>query len=135
MEAVIGDEDLAMDQAIDRIFAHLRANLELPCRVTSVEWFRWEQAYRDEDDTELTETYQRLRQTRPSAEDEFELLSIDRGEGSKWMQYVEDICAHVRRVSDGREFVLGLGELTAGEEGSPNGRLLYDYFAWLTCQW
>jgi hypothetical protein len=47
---------------------------------------------------------------------------------SEWMLWpVEDIAAHVRRQSDGKEFVLGLAELKAVDESSPNHDLLDDY--------
>ena len=37
---------------------------------------------------------------------------------------------HVRRIADGREFVLGLSELEATDRNSPNFQLLDDYAAW-----
>ena len=42
----------------------------------------------------------------------------------------EDIGAHVRRKSDGKEFWLGLAELKAVDKKSANHQLLDDYAVW-----
>ena len=108
---------------------HLKANLTLPCRVTGVEDFRWEEPYvlGGWDPAE----YEELKKTQPSYEDEYELLAID-GEGfSEWMLFREDdVAAEVRRVSDGKEFILGLAELEAMDEESRNHQLIEDYGGW-----
>jgi hypothetical protein len=46
------------------------------------------------------------------------------------MMFDEDIAAHVRRISDGKKFVLGLAELEATDKKSPNFQLLDDYAVW-----
>jgi hypothetical protein len=42
----------------------------------------------------------------------------------------EDIAARVRRISDGKTFVLGLAELKATDRKSKNYRLIDDYAIW-----
>ena len=42
----------------------------------------------------------------------------------------EDIAAHVRRRSDGKEFWLGVAELRATDEKSQDCQLLDDYSVW-----
>ena len=42
----------------------------------------------------------------------------------------KDLAAHVRRISDGKEFRLGLSEIKAVAKGSPNHLLLDDYAIW-----
>jgi hypothetical protein len=50
---------------------------------------------------------------------------------SEWMMFGgEDIAAHVRRKSDGKEFGLGLAELEAVNKKSRNYQLLDDYAVW-----
>jgi hypothetical protein len=117
------------DQALELLFAHLRANLQLPCEVTGIEDFRWEEPYviggRSPAD------YKRLKKTQPSYTDRYQLISISRDEDSEWMMFrCEDIAARVRRVSDGREFILGLAELQPRDRKSQNYQLLDDYAVW-----
>ena len=130
IEAVLGrDRDVTFDEGVGIFFEHLRANLPLPCEVTGTEDFRWEEPYilGVYDPAE----YKRLRKTQPSYQDTYELLSIEQGTASQWMLSAgEDIGAHVRRLSDGREFLLGLSELEATEKRSASHPLLYDYSVW-----
>ena len=129
-EAILGDaEDLEFDKAVAVFFKHLKANLQLPCEVTGIEDFRWEEPYVlggwDQDE------YEQLKKTRPSYENRYDLLEI-RAEGwSEWMMFHgEDIAAHVRRISDGREFILGLSELEATDKKSSNHQHIDDYGTW-----
>jgi hypothetical protein len=128
VQSVLGDRELDFDEAVDVLLEHLRANLKLPCEVTGIEDFRWEEPYVL--GVWSAKEYDRLRRTQPSFEDDYQLLRIDRSHGSKWMLFSEDLCAKVRRVSDGREFVLGLAELKAADKSSPNHQLLDDYSVW-----
>jgi len=43
----------------------------------------------------------------------------------------EDIIAHVRRKSDGKEFFLGLAELQVTDKKTANCQLIDDYATWL----
>ena len=113
-------------EAVGVLFAHLRQNLVLPCEVTGREDFRWEERYVIGPGD--AQEYARMKKTHPSYRDHFELLEIERGVVSEWMLFAgEDIAAHVRRKSDGKEFVLGLAELEVVDKRSPNHRLLDDY--------
>ena len=59
------------------------------------------------------------------------LLGIDRKGKSEWMLFWgDDIGANVRRISDGKEFLLGLSELEATDKKSKNYQLLDDYSFW-----
>lgn len=47
---------------------------------------------------------------------------------SEWMLFAgEDLAAHVRRKSDGKEFCLGLAELEVTNKKSKNHQFLEDY--------
>lgn len=127
IRTILGNaEDLDFDGAVGVFFDHLQRSLDLPCEVTGIEDFRWEEFYvfgpgdRQE--------YAQLKQTQPSYEDRFELLAIEKDAVSEWMLFAgEDIAAYVRRKSDGKEFYLGLSELEAADKRSQNYQLLDDY--------
>ena len=128
--AILGNiEDRTFDQIIDVFFEYLKTNLTLPCEVTGMEDFRWEEIYvigpGDQDE------YEQLKKTQPSFSDHYELLGIVRKGTPEWMLYwQDDIGADVRRISDGREFLLGFSELEATDEESVNHQLLEDYSFW-----
>ncbi len=115
-------------QAVEAFCEYLKAHLELPCEVTGIEDFRWEEGYVVGGWSQ--KKYERLKKTQPSYRDRFELLGIEPGVFSEWMLVDDDIAAHVRRISDGREFYLGLSELKATDRNSPNHQLLGDYSSW-----
>jgi hypothetical protein len=128
--AIVGDdEESTFDQGIDKFYDHLKRSLRLPCDVTGIEDFRWEEFYvfGPGDPKE----HDRLRQTRPSYLDTFELLAIENDVGSEWMMFHdEDLAGHVRRKSDGKEFDLGLAEIKAVNKESRNYQLLHDFAVW-----
>ena len=117
------------NQSPEDAFKRLKAEMKLPCKVTGIEDFNWEEAYIfgqwDADE------YETLKKTQPSFEDEYELLEISNDWGSQWMLFgFEDIGARARRISDGCEFILGLAELKAVDAGAPNAALIEDYAVW-----
>ena len=126
--AILGDTDVDFDKQMDVMLAHLQATLQLPCEVTGIEDFQWEEKYviGGWDPRE----YKRLKKTRPSYTDRFQLLAISRDGFDEWMMFSEDIVAHVRRISDGRQFDLGLSELEATDRKSASFQLLDDYSVW-----
>lgn len=127
--AVIGDEDLDSGAAIHRWFRHLSSGLTLPCEVTGIEDFQWEEFYvlGPGDKAE----YKRFQRNRPSYRDVFELTSISTDSDSEWCMFPDDLKANVRRKTDGKHFILGLSELKATVRGSQNYQMLHDYSVWL----
>ena len=125
VEAIIGDRSEDWPEVL---FAHLQANLVMPCEVTGSEDFNWEEPYvfggwsRRE--------YEKLKKTQPAHTDRFQLLSIHRDADSEWKLYDDDIAARVRRISDGKLFVLGLVELKVSDKNAPNYQLIDDYAVW-----
>jgi hypothetical protein len=129
-EAIVGDSPGGtQEEAIDAYFKHLKSNLRLPCEVTGTEDFRWEEPYVIGGWSQ--QEYKRLKKAQPSYTDKYDLLDIEQAVYSEWMMFSEDINAHVRRKSDGREFDLGLAELRAMDKKSPNFQLIDDYAVWL----
>jgi hypothetical protein len=122
------DEDATFEDGLDKFYEHLTRSLKLPCDVTGVEDFRWEEYYVLGPGS--PKEYERLRKTQPSFQDKFELLRIGKDGQSQWMMFFEDLTAHVRRKIDGKEFILGLAEIKAVDRKSANYQLLDDYAVW-----
>jgi hypothetical protein len=127
IDAILGDSmNRGFPAAVKVFFEHLRRSLVLPCEVTGIEDFRWEEFYVIGPGSQ--KEYERLKKHQPSYRDRFELMEIEMDVYSEWMLFVvEDIAAHVRRKSDRKKFTLGLAELKAVDERSPNYQLLDDY--------
>jgi hypothetical protein len=127
IDAILGDSrERGFETAVGAFFRHLREHLVLPCEVTGIEDFQWEERFviGPGDPKE----YARLKSRCPSYKDRFELLAIEKDVASPWMMFAgEDIAAQVRRQSDGKEFTLGLAELKAVDKRSANYCLLHDY--------
>lgn len=130
IEAMLGDSDAEdFDGCVHRFYDHLRASLRLPCDVTGIEDFGWEEYYVFGPGS--PKKYERLRETQPSHQDIFEVLAIEKDIDSEWMMFHdEDIAARVRRKSDGKEFFLGLSEIEAVDKKSRNHQLMDDYAVW-----
>jgi hypothetical protein len=131
IDAILGDSmKRGLEAAVEVYFEYLRKNLILPCEVTGTEDFRWEEYYVIGPGNKRE--YERLRQHQPSYVDHYQLLGIDLNEISEWMLFGgDDIAAHVKRISDNKEFTLGLAELKCVDKLSPNFQLLDDYAVFL----
>ena len=128
-EIVGDDEESTFEDCLDKFHDHLTSSLQLPCDVTGIEDFRWEEYYviGPGDPKE----HESLRKNQPSFQDTFELLAIEKDVYSEWMMFHgEDLAGHVRRNSDGKEFYLGLAEIEAVDKKSKNYELLNDYVVW-----
>ncbi|HUO08519.1 MAG TPA: hypothetical protein VM008_09495 [Phycisphaerae bacterium] len=125
IEAIVGEVEDFME-ARDAFFAHLKSLLKLPCEVTGGEDFNWEEGYVFGWGSKRE--YEELKKTQPSYRDRFQLLSIDGKRYSEWAICPrEDIAAIVRRIKDGKQFVLGLSELEGTDKNSVNFQLLKDF--------
>ncbi len=131
ISAILGDiEDVDFVETIDSYYEYLKANLKLPSEITGIEDFSWEEFYVFGPGDE--EEYEQLKKTQPSYTDRYELFEIVRHAEPSWaMFFEEDIGACVRRISDGRKFLLGLSELEATDKKSKNYQLLDDFSVWL----
>ncbi|MCC7212466.1 MAG: hypothetical protein E3K40_10285 [Candidatus Brocadia sp.] len=113
----VGEESLSL------YLAYLKEHLELPCELTGIEDFEWEEYYvlgpgdRKE--------YEGRKKTMPSYSDKYQLISLA-DEVDDWM----GILVQVKRVSDKKKFTLPLSDMEATEEGSKNYQLLDDYSVW-----
>jgi len=132
VESILGgSKTLSFHEMVAKFFVHLQRVLVLPCEVTGIEDFDWEEYYVLGPGS--PKEYERLKKRQPSYRDRFELVAIERDVVSEWMLFGgEDIAAHVRRKSDGKEFFLGLAELKAIDKRSPRNQLLDDYAVFFT---
>ncbi len=126
IEAIVGDgETSTFEDQVGVYYEHLLRSLELPCEVTGIEDFSWEERYVFGYGSPAE--YERLKKDRPSYRDKYDLLAIKKNVSSEWMLVSGDIGAHVRRKSDGKKFWLGLSELKAVGRKSPAAQLLHDF--------
>jgi hypothetical protein len=102
---------------------YLQENLELPCLLTGIEDFAWEEYYVIGNGSQ--KEHERLRKTKPSYLDTYEL--------SEWETSVQEdpsLVVYVKRQSDGKKFFLALDDLKAVDVESKNYQLLDDYAVW-----
>ncbi len=102
---------------------HLKDNIELPCNLTGIEYFSWEERYVFGYGSKAE--YERLKKTRASYTDIFELLDFDERVDSSY-----GILVDVKRISDNTKFMLSLSELEATDKRSINYQLLDDFSVW-----
>ena len=123
ISAIFGEIPEVTEESLEKYRAYLQEHLELPCQLTGIEDFAWEEYYVFGPGSQ--KEYESLKKTRPSYRDKFNLVSfedlIDEGAG---------ILVEVRRISDRRKFTIPLAELEATEKKSKNYRLLDDYSVW-----
>lgn len=131
IEAIVGSgETVTFEDQVTAFYEHLLRSLKLPCEVTGIEDFRWEERYVIGGASRAE--YERLKKNQPSYRDRYELLAIEKGAFSEWMLFHgDDIGAQVKRKGDGKEFCLGLAELKAVDGKSANAKLLDDFSVFL----
>ena len=110
-------------ETIAKYLHNLKENIEFPCIVTGIEDFPWEEKYVFGYGNK--KEYEKLKKDNPSYKDKFEILDFYEDE-----DYDEQIMVSVRRLSDHKEFILGLDYLKAVDKKSKNYQLLDDYSVW-----
>ncbi|MGK7918668.1 MAG: hypothetical protein AB4080_01485 [Trichodesmium sp.] len=128
LEEILGTTNFQVSQTnLKKYLKYLKQNIEMPCLVTGMEEFEWEEYYTMGSGSK--KEYQKLKKTKPSYTDKFNLLKLDNK-----LTVEEGILAELERTSDGQKFILPLAELeTALEmdiEDSVNAELLEDYAMW-----
>ena len=108
------------DETLTIYGEYLEKNLELPCYLTGIEDFSWEERYIFGYGSQ--KEHEQLRKTRASYLDTFKLIQLIT-DLSMW----SEIGAYVQRMEDGKKFELSLSELEATDRLSKNYQLLDDY--------
>ena len=89
---MLGNTEFTFEDCVAVFCRHLANTLQLPCDVTGIEDFRWEEFYvvGPGDKKE----HEKLRRNQPSYEDIFELLAVEKEAYSEWMMFgSEDLAA------------------------------------------
>ncbi len=122
---IFGTEDVpdVITTTLERYRDYLQQHLELPCQLTGIEDFAWEEYYVIGPGSKAE--HERLRKTRPSYMDTYDLLSFDDD-----VDPDVGIVVHVSRVSDKKRFHLPLADLEVTKKKSKNYQLLDDYVVW-----
>ncbi|MEG4420331.1 calcium-binding protein [Microcoleus sp. LAD1_D5] len=102
---------------------YIKQNIQLPCHVTGIEEFEWEEEYTMGYGSK--KEYARLKKTQPSYTDRFTINRLD-----DFVIQEEGIFVEVQRVGDRQKFMLPLFELESVDASSPNNQLLDDYAVW-----
>jgi len=124
LEEILGTTNLEVNQTnLKKYLKYLKQNLTIPCLVTGMEEFEWEEYYTMGNGSK--KEYQKLKKTKPSYTDQFNLLKLDDKLDVKY-----GVFATLERTTDNRQFTLPLAELEAVVEDSVNAELLEDYGMW-----
>ena len=128
LEEILGTTNFKVSQTnLKKYLKYLKQNIQMPCLVTGTEEFEWEEYYTMGSGSK--KEYQKLKKTKPSYTDKFNLLKLDNK-----LSVEEGILAELERTTDGRKFILPLAELETDlemdVEDSVNAELLEDYAMW-----
>ncbi|MGD1806500.1 hypothetical protein ACP6PL_13825 [Dapis sp. BLCC M126] len=124
LEEIFGSTNLEVNLTnLKKYLKYLKQNLTIPCLVTGMEEFEWEEHYTIGPGTK--KEYQKLKKTQPSYTDKFNLLKLDNK-----LDLEHGILAVLERTTDNRKFTLPLADLETVVEDSINGELLEDYSMW-----
>ncbi len=110
------------EATLEKYLAYLKKGLKFPYMLTGIEDFSWEERYVLGYGSSAE--YERLKKTKPSYTDTFELLELPEADDHY------GIMAKVKRVTDKKGFTLPLSDLEATDEASTNYELLDDYSVW-----
>jgi hypothetical protein len=124
IEQILGEDYLNVsDESLEMYRSYLQKNIVIPCELTGIEDFRWEEFYilglGDKKE------YEELKKTRPSYQDVYTFISFD-----DQIEDVYGLMVKVKRISDRKHFVLPLADLKETDKKSPNYRLIDDYAVW-----
>ncbi len=121
---VVGEDNARCARNAERWRKHLLDCLPLPIRVTGIEDFPWEEPYIF--GVWDTSEYGRLKKTRPSYTDTFDLIDIEGPDD------YDDLLARIRRIADSKVFHIGLSWLRTEDKNDLLYTTLNDYSIWHT---
>ncbi len=123
---ILAAEDTSVNEENQaKYLDYLKTAVKNPCILTGIEDFDWEEPFLFGKGKKSE--YEKLRETNPSYQDEFELISfvdeIDEKKG---------VMVTVKRLSDEKEFNLPLWDLKTADLKYPNYLIISDYSSWMT---
>lgn len=123
IQAILGKNCERNIQNLQKYLKYLKTAVKLPCLLTGMEDFPWEEKYilGGWDKKE----YEKLKKINPSYTDEYELIEFllpDSGD--------DEIFAKVKRTSDNKIFKIGISWLEGIDEESENYVIIDDCASW-----
>jgi len=100
--------------------SYLEENIILPCALTGIESFSWEDFYVLGPGDK--KQYEKLKKTRPSYRDIYKFMSFD-----DMIDDDDGLLVKINSISDNNKFVLPLLDLKTTDKESPNYVLISDY--------
>ena len=123
--AILGTKKLDVTRkTLSTYLKYLKKHVEIPCQLTGIEDFEWEEAYAFGFGSKRE--YQELKKTQPSYIDKFNLIDFIDDIDDEY----DGIFVNVQRLSDKKQFVLPLADLKSTDKKSKNYQLLDDYSVW-----
>jgi len=123
IRGILGKDCSRKPKNIHSFLKFLQRNVKAPCLLTGIEEFEWERAY-------LVEgwggaDYEETKVHKPSFTDQFELQALTAPDSDG-----DDIVACVKRVTDQKEFKMGLSLLECIDFNTEFFQFIDDYVAW-----
>ncbi|MDF0555458.1 hypothetical protein [Kamptonema sp. UHCC 0994] len=124
IQKILGVKNIDVsDKTLKKYLQYLKQNIKMPCHLTGQEDFLWEEEFVF--GLGNKKEYEKLKKTRPSYTDIFNLLRFE-----DVISEESGILVEVQRIADKKKFILPLADLEANDENSPNSQLLEDYAVW-----
>jgi hypothetical protein len=122
---ILGTKKLDVTRkTLSTYLAYLKNHIEVPCQLTGIEDFEWEEAYVFGFGSKRE--YEELKKTQPSYTDKFNLIDFIDDIDDEY----DGIFVNVQRLSDKKQFILPLADLKSTDKKSKNYQLLDDYSVW-----
>jgi hypothetical protein len=123
--SILGTKKLDVTRkTLSTYLKYLKNHVEIPCQLTGIEDFEWEEAYVFGFGSKRE--YQELKTTQPSYTDKFNLIDFIDDIDDEY----DGIFVNVQRLSDKKQFILPLADLRSTDRKSKNYQLLNDYSVW-----
>ena len=123
IKGVLGKDCSRTPQNTLRFLKFLQRNVKAPCMLTGIEAFEWERDYLAEGWGGVE--YEEMKAQRPSFVDQFEMQALKAPDAGG-----DDIVVCVKRVSDQKDFKIGLSLLEAMNFKDESFQFIDDYGAW-----
>jgi hypothetical protein len=122
---ILGTKKLDVTRkTLNTYLQYLKNHIEVPCQLTGIEDFEWEEAYVFGFGSKRE--YEELKKTQPSYTDKFNLIDFIDDIDDEY----DGIFVNVQRLSDKKQFILPLADLKSTDKKSKNYQLLDDYSVW-----
>jgi hypothetical protein len=123
--AILGTKKLDVTRkTLSTYLKYLKNHVEIPCQLTGIEDFEWEEAYVFGFGS--NKEYEELKKTQPSYKDKFNLIDFIDDINDEY----DGIFVNLQRLSDKKQFILPLADLKSMDKKSKNYQLLGDYSVW-----